>query len=292
VVWESRRSQMTAGIAPFDSPKFRKFVEVAQQDLQRSPLWTCASYLRAELGPKHQLALFQFRTQSSLLADHSSVLTEDDEADNRCDGCETRLQLLEARLAEAKRLAPPGDSATVARLTAEVSELRRLLSQDPAEDWEHAFLHCVKGDLPAARARWHQDMTDLFTQCQPRPNGFGKNSNHPPISWSDIEVVAQVRLALGSPCPLDWTFPGGKQKARRAKKELFQTSALRLCSTFALQICRSLREYKKAVATDLRDGNNDWRTVAGTMDWGPDFSESLTDDDADEISDGSADGEL
>ena len=61
---------------------------------------------------------------------------------------------------------------------------------------------------------------------------------------------------------------------------------------FALQICRSLREYKKAVATDLRDGNNDWRTVAGTMDWGPDFSESLTDDDADEISDGSADGEL
>jgi len=274
VVWDLRGTQMAACQAPFDSPKFLKFVSVANLDLQRTPLWTCASYLRAESRPKHQLALFQFRTQSSLLADHASAANDEDEHDARCDGCETRLELLEKRLDQARSILSPRDPALVAQLEQESGDLRQLLRCDPAEDWEHAFFHCTKGGLPSLRARWHLDMEALFTACQPR-----LERNHPTLTWAGLVVEDKVRLALGAPSSAHWIFPGRKQKFRSAKKDQFQRSALELNSSFALQICKALREYKKAVAIDLRDSNSDWESVARTMDWGPDFSEPLSEDD-------------
>ena len=122
-------------------------------------------------------------------------------------------------------------------------------------------------------------MDALFIACQPRPA-----SNHPTLTWAGLAVEDQVRLALGAPCPTEWFFPGTKQKARRAKKNQFQLGVLESSSSFALQICRALREYKKAVAIDLRDSNSDWEAVARSMEWGPDFSDPLSDGEEDELS--------
>jgi len=122
-------------------------------------------------------------------------------------------------------------------------------------------------------------MEALFTTSQPRPT-----IHLPALTWAGLAVEEQIRLALGAPCPAEWTFPGKKQNARRAKKDQFQQGVLESSSSFALQICRALREYKKAVAIDLRDGNSDWEAVARTMDWGPDFSNPLSDSEEDELS--------
>ena len=43
-----------------------------------------------------------------------------------------------------------------------------LLSNDPAEDWEHALFHCTEGDLPALRQQWLTDMDATFQRYEPR----------------------------------------------------------------------------------------------------------------------------
>ena len=292
IVWDHRGSQMRACQPPYASHKFQKFAAIATLDLQRKPIWKCASYLRMEPRPKHHLALFQFRTQATLLADHLAAGPDDEEHDARCDGCETRLELLEKRLADARERDPPAEPATITQLETEIRDLRFLLSEDPAEDWEHAFFHCTKGNLPSARTVWHREMEALFTRFQPRHRGAASTSHHPMQTWAGFPSDLQLCSALGAPCPPDWSFPGRKPKDRRAKRDHFQQSVLQLCSAFALQICRVLREYKRAVAIDLEGGHHDWESVARTMEWGPDFSEPQSDDEADEASDTSSNNDL
>ena len=47
-----------------------------------------------------------------------------------------------------------------------------------------------------------------------------------------------------------------------------------LCATFALQICRVLRNYRKAVVADDQAKNKDWDEVNRSFDWGPMMEES------------------
>ena len=106
-VWNCRRSAMLAGSTPFDSAKFALFASIARDDLQRQELWKCAAYLSHDLGSKQQLALVQFRSQSSLLAAHQPGAAEEDEAvDPRCDGCDTRLRFLRTSSTRLVRSVP------------------------------------------------------------------------------------------------------------------------------------------------------------------------------------------
>ena len=52
----------------------------------------------------------------------------------------------------------------------EIASLRALLSDDPTEEWEHAFFHCTNGDLPFLRVKWEADMTAIFEAFKPREN--------------------------------------------------------------------------------------------------------------------------
>ena len=67
--WEERRRQLLTKDEMQDT-KLRKYLAVSRADLSLRDLDSFALYLERETRPKHQAALFQFRTQCSLLAAH------------------------------------------------------------------------------------------------------------------------------------------------------------------------------------------------------------------------------
>jgi hypothetical protein len=286
-VWTSRCRAMRTRAEPFDSAKFNIFATMAARDLDRSAPWVRASYLHCDVGPKHHLALFQFRTQSSLLAAHKAgAAEENEEVDPRCDGCDTRLRFLQAKYVAAQARQPPASPILLQRLQGEVASLQTLLSNDPPEDWEHAFLHCTKGDLPNYRAQWQVDMQKVFESHQPR---LGSRQG-PVIQWSGLDADTQVQLALGTlppgpddltlgHAPLSWHFLGKKAKVRRHRREAFHARVVEICSSYALAICQALRNYKRACAADIIDNDDSWQRVHDSWDWGPVMEEVPSSDD-------------
>lgn len=189
---------MLAGSEPFTSAKFALFASIAREDLQRQELWTCAAYLSQDLGSKHQFALVQLRSQSSLLAAHQPGAAEEDEAvDRQCDGCDTRLRFLRDKLDKARAHQPPAHPDHVRRLTEEIKSLRDLLSSDPPEDWEHALFHCTKGDLPQRREEWMARITAIFEPYKPRI----LDRRGPTVVWCDLPTETQIQVALGTSPP-------------------------------------------------------------------------------------------
>ena len=287
-VWELRRASMLRHSAPFDSAKFKLFASIARTDLLRKPLWAGADYLMQHgIGPKHKLALFQLRTQSSLLEAHQPGAAEEEEhIDSRCDGCDARLTFLQEHLKELLRHPNTHDHSTIQRCQTEVQNMTDLLSNDPPEDWEHALFHCTKGDLPALRQQWQTDMGAIFQRYEPRPqtqadqqNGQQQPPVQPqPLSWADLEPEQQTQVALGTALPPTWKFPGRKAKFREEKRLAFRQATMGLCATFALQICRVLRNYRKAVVADDQAKNKDWDEVNRSFDWGPMMEESSDSD--------------
>ena len=217
-VWKTRKNAMLSGVASFASAKFALFARMTSEDFHREEMWSCAPYLCQDLGQKHKLALFQFRTQSSLLAAHKTGAAEEDEkVDPRCDGCDTRLRFLQTKLKDARAQHPPTCPKVIQRLTSELASLRALLSNDPPEDWEHAFFHCTKGDLPSLRVKWEADMTAIFESFKPRvQNDAGRT-----LIWADLDTEEQIKLALGTQPPITWFFTGRKAKLRRQKRARF-----------------------------------------------------------------------
>jgi hypothetical protein len=299
-VWTSRCRAMRAHCEPFESPKFKLFANIAARDLERRAPWIRASYLHYEVGPKHHLALFQFRTQSSLLAAHQAGAAEESEAvDPRCDGCETRLRFLQKKHATMAAQHPPAAPIILQRLHKEIAALQSLLSNDPPEDWEHALFHCCKGSLPEHRSKWLKDMRRIFASAQPR---LGTRTG-PVIKWSDLDMETKVQVALGTvPPSLDntltgdanasWHFCGKTAKKRRQRQEEFHAQVVATCSAFALTICQALRNYKKACTADITDNDTSWQRVHATWDWGPLMEEvSGSDVDQDNNSDPSTDDE-
>ena len=62
------------------------------------------------------------------------------------------------------------------------------------------------------------------------------------------------------------------------KRLAFRQETMGLCATFALQICRVLRNYRKAVVADDQAKNKDWDEVNQSFDWGPMMEESSDSD--------------
>ena len=275
VVWKTRKAAMLAGTAPFESAKFALFASTAAADLQRNELWTCAPYVLLDVGPKHRLALFQFRTQSSLLAAHKKGAAEqEEEVDPRCDGCDTRLRFLQTKLKDARAL-QPARPEVIRRLASEITALRELLSNDPSEDCEHALFHCTKGDLPSLRVKWEAGMTAIFEAFKPRET----HEKGIFLAWADLDTETQIKLALGTQPAITWFFTGHKAELRRQKRARFHQKVVETCAAFSLQICRTLRNYKKASDADVIENAGTWQRVHDDWDWGPLMEELETSDD-------------
>jgi hypothetical protein len=286
VVWGSRQAAMHSRAPPFESAKFALFLSVAADDLHRKEPWACAPYLLCDVGPKHHLALFQFRTQASLLAAHKPGAAEEDEAvDPRCDGCDTRFNFLKTKLEDARAQQPPAPPARVQRLAREVEVLRSIVSNDPPEDWEHALFHCTKGDLPTLRQAWMTSMESIFTAFKPRLH----DTRGPKLEWTALPTDLQTQLALGtqppgrSAQPNNWFFSGPSSKIRCERRSDFHGEVVAASSSFVLQVCRALRNYKKATDADVIDNNGTWQRVHDDWDWGPLMDEVVSsEDDPDE----------
>ena len=288
MVWGTRQAAMHSRAPPFESAKFALLLSVAAEDLNRKELWACAPYLLCDVGPKHHLALFQFRTQASLLAAHKIGAAEEDEAvDHRCDGCDTRFNFVKTKLEEARAQQPPASPFKLQRLAREVEVLRTIVSNDPPEDWEHSLFHCTKGELPALRQTWMIDMEAIFTNFRPRLHDM----RGPRINWATLPTDLQTQLTLGTlpPGPLvspnNWFFSGHTAKLRRDRQRAFHEEVVATSSSFVLQICRALRNYKKASDADVIDNDGTWQRVHDDWDWGPLMDDVASSDDDPNVSD-------
>ena len=154
--------------------------------------------------------------------------------------------------------------------------LRELLSNDPSEDCEHALFHCTKGDLPSLRVKWEADMTAIFESFTPKvQNDAGRT-----LTWADLDTEMQIKLALGTqPDMITWFFTGRKANLRRQKRDRFHQKVVETCAAFSLQICRTLRNYKKASDADVIENAGTWQRVHDDWDWGPLMEELEASDD-------------
>jgi len=251
-IWERRRIALTT--VPHPDLKLRRFTDIAADDLRRKYLFSAASYLQADLGQKSILALFQLRCQSTLLA--ADAGEDDDNDDTRCDGCATRLESLQQQLTLLRTLVPP-PALAIQDLLPQIADLQAVLQNDPAEDAEHALFHCAKGMMPKNRRAWEGEMERIFSVYLPRTH-----ASQIPLRWRDCPRPIQLRLALGSAPPAAWLFPqdGGKVSSRH----LFSTEVQQTAARFALVLCKTLRDYHKAVLEDIESGRAiSWPTVHG-----------------------------
>ena len=90
----------------------------------------------------------------------------------------------------------------------------------------------------------------------------------------------QIKLALGTQPPSSsWFFTGRKAKLRRQKRACFHQQVVETCAAFSLQICRILRNYKKASDADVIENAGTWQRVHDDWDWGPLMEELEASDD-------------
>ena len=170
----------------------------------------------------------------------------------------------------------------------QIKALQDILQEDPPEDCEHALFHCMKGDLPTLRQRWHDDMCAIFDKYGPSIPETGKRDNDrqkdletPPqlLAWPALDLTQQIQISLGTLPISTWTFPGRKAEFRKEKRTAFKQEITGRCATYALQICRVLRNYRKAVVADVQTKNKHWDAVNRSFDWGPLMDETSDDDD-------------
>jgi len=159
------------------------------------------------------------------------------------------------------------------------------VSNDPPEDWEHALFHCTKGDLPTLRQAWMTSMESIFTDFRPRLH----SRMGPALQWAALPTELQTQLALGtlppgpSAEPNNWFFSGHTSKIRWERRRDFHDEVVAASSSFVLQICRALRNYKKASDADVIDNDGTWQRVHDDWDWGPLMDEAASsEDDPDE----------
>ena len=93
-----------------------------------------------------------------------------------------------------------------------------------------------------------------------------------------------MQISLGTLPISTWTFPGRKAEGSKEKRAAFKKEITGLCATYALQICRVLRNYRKAVVADVQTKNKHWDAVNRSFDWGP-LMDETSDDDDDEADD-------
>ena len=131
------------------------------------------------------------------------------------------------------------------------------LQHDPPEDHEHALFHCVKGKLPQHRESWAADLEDIFKRFAPRPDKSSRNS--PPLTWRGCPRATQLSLALGSAPPPTWWFPSTQSQLQLRAHQAMHAAILQVTATFALILCKNLRDYRRAVLQDVAQAN--------TMTW-------------------------
>ena len=253
-VWAARKAALLAEAATPGASKRSIFLCTTQTDLQRTNLRKPAQYLQSNLGGKHKLALFQLRSQSTLLA--ADAVDDDDEPDAHCDACHTYLCTLRDRLAELQARNPP-PAAGVQRVKDEILAMEATLQHDPPENHEHALFHCVKGKLPQHRESWAADLEDIFKKFAPREARSAQSA--PPLTWHRCPRATQLSLALGSAPPDSWWFLGTKPHSQLRVHRAMHAAILQVTAAFALILCKNLRDYRRAVMQDVAQAN--------TMTW-------------------------
>ena len=131
---------------------------------------------------------------------------------------------------------------------------------------------------------------DKYGPSIPEPgkpnNDRQKDFQAPPqqLKWTAPDLTQQMQISLGTLPMSTWTFPGRKAEVCKEKRAAFKKEITGLCATYALQICRVLRNYRKAVVADVQTKNKHWDAVNRSFDWGP-LMDETSDDDGDEADD-------
>ena len=130
-------------------------------------------------------------------------------------------------------------------------------------------------------------MEAIFTDVRPRLHDM----RGPLINWGTLPTNLQIQLALGtlppgpSVTPNNWFFSGHTAKLRLDRQRTFHEEVVATSSTFVLQICRALRNYKKASDADVIDNDGTWQRVHDDWDWGPFMDDAASSDDDPNASD-------
>ncbi len=131
---------------------------------------------------------------------------------------------------------------------------------DPHEDCAHAFFHCTEGELCPQRATWHAQMAEALrgSRAYPAP-GMS------PLVWTNIDPSIRLSLALGAPPPVSWHFPGPQRHASDALWHSCHQACVQASASFALLICKALRQYHEAMMEDLEANHTtSWPAVLRT----------------------------
>jgi len=135
-------------------------------------------------------------------------------------------------------------------------------------------------------------MEAIFTDFRPRLH----SRMGPALQWTALLMERHTQLALGtlppgpSAEPNNWFFSGHTSKVRRERQSVFHREVVATSSSFVLQICRALRNYKRASDADVIDNDGTWQRVHDDWDWGPLMDEVVSsDEDLDETDDPATD---
>ena len=132
---------------------------------------------------------------------------------------------------------------------------------DPHEDCAHAFFHCTEGELCPQRATWHAQMAEALRGSRAYPT-----PGMSPLVWTNIDPSIRLSLALGAPPPVSWHFPGPQRHASDALRHSCHQACVQASASFALLICKALRQYHEAVTEDLEANHTtSWPAVSHSL---------------------------
>ena len=98
-------------------------------------------------------------------------------------------------------------------------------------------------------------------------------------AWADTNTFQQAALWLHSTGSSSSTKTPQKEKGKQVARA---PSLVAASATYALHICRTLRNYKKACDADILNKDRSWQQVHDSWDWGPLMEDDVTDNDDDE----------
>ena len=252
--WEHHRQLLLHNKVPYNKPRMKEFVILANEDLRRARLNECASFLQMNLTPKQEAALVNMRAGGSLLS--ANIHHNEREPDLRCDGCMLR------------------------------NHHRHLSDDDLVENLEHALFRCCKPPSQRDRTVWLNGMRDALARAlssAQRKDPRGRRLN---LEWASLPKPVRLSLAVGSPPPAHWILlSDGTNSNRKALADL-HGELVAHTAPYIADIDMGLRKYcRRWLQSVDEDDTIEWKALHELWEDLPDFDSDDSDGRSDDESD-------
>ena len=252
--WEHHRHLLLHNQVPHNKPRMKEYVLLANQDLRRARLDTCASFLQMNLTPKQEAALVNMRAGGSLLA--ANIHHDEREPDLRCDGCTLRHRH------------------------------HHLSDEDLVENLEHALFRCCKSPSQHDRTVWLNGMSNALARALSSAQRTDPRERRPNFEWASLPKSVQLSLAVGSPPPAQWILLSDGTNSNRKALSALHGELVAHTAPYIADIDMGLRKYCRCWLQSVdEDDTIEWKALHDLWEDQPDLDSDESDDRSDDGSD-------